>query len=78
VPTRDIVLDFDRQHNADPLGHLHDGPRTSGRGGEHAAAAHIGLSVFSNARSGRPYTSPSDIRLINVHRTPAEFNTDLR
>jgi hypothetical protein len=29
-------------------------------------------------RSGRPYTSTADIRLINTERTPAEFNTDLR
>ena len=40
--------------------------------------ADINFSVYSNIRSGRPYTSPSDLRLINVKRTPTEYNTDLR
>jgi len=30
------------------------------------------------ARSGRPYTSPSNPKLINGSRTPAEYNTNIR
>jgi len=78
VPTRDIVLDFDRQHNL-----IVSSTYTTGAGfGPRVLGAHplagLQLSVFSTARSGRPYTSPSDIRLVNTERTPAEFNTDLR
>ena len=36
------------------------------------------FSIYSSIRSGRPYTSPSDIRLINAKRAPMEYNTDLR
>ncbi len=78
VPTRDIVLDFDRKHNlvlsATYLTGQDWGPSIAGA----RPFADITLSVFSNVRSGRPYTSPSDIRLINAERTPAEFDTDLR
>jgi hypothetical protein len=30
------------------------------------------------ARSGRPYTSPSNPKLINGSRSPAEYNTNIR
>jgi hypothetical protein len=30
------------------------------------------------ARSGRPYTSPTNPKFINGSRTPAEYNTNLR
>lgn len=40
--------------------------------------ADINVSIYSSIRSGRPYTSPSDIRLINVKRAPLEYNSDLR
>jgi outer membrane receptor protein involved in Fe transport len=78
VPTRDIVLDFDRQHNL-----ILSATYSTGRGWgpellNVRPLSNLTLSTFSTARSGRPYTSPSDIRLINAQRTPAEFNTDLR
>ena len=78
VPTRDIVLDFDRKHNlvftTTYLTGSEWGPSISNA---HPFAG-ITLSIYSTVRSGRPYTSPSDIRLINTERTPTEFNTDLR
>ncbi|MGH7492785.1 MAG: TonB-dependent receptor [bacterium] len=78
VPTRDILLDFDRTHNlvitiAYAMG-KNWGPTFSG----FRPFADMNVSIHSLLRSGRPYTSPSDIRLINVHRAPMESNTDLR
>jgi outer membrane receptor protein involved in Fe transport len=78
VPTRDIVLDFDRKHNLIFSATYNTGREWGPSIGTVHPLGNIGVSVFSSARSGRPYTSPSDIRLINVHRTPNEFNTDLR
>lgn len=78
VPTRDIVLDFDRQHNLIvSLAYATDrafGPRLLGT----HPLGQLTVAVFATARSGRPYTSPEDIRLINTRRTPAEYNADLR
>ena len=78
VPTRDIILDFDRTHNLI----LRVGYETGQEAGPELLGfrplAHVSLSAISTFRSGRPYTSPSNIKLINVHRTPAEYNTDLR
>ncbi|MDZ7262292.1 MAG: TonB-dependent receptor [candidate division KSB1 bacterium] len=78
VPTRDILLDFDRTHNVIiTIGYATGkewGPLFLGV----RPFADITASVHSSIRSGRPYTSPSDIRLINVKRAPTEYNTDLR
>lgn len=78
VPTRDILLDFDRTHNvvitAGYMMRNDWGPAISGI----HPLANMNVSVYSLIRSGRPYTSPSDIRLINVKRAPMEYNTDLR
>ncbi len=78
VPTRDIVLDFDRKHNlvfsSTYLTGSNWGPTVAGV----RPFADMAFSVYSTVRSGRPYTSPSDIRLINTERTPAEYNTDVR
>jgi outer membrane receptor protein involved in Fe transport len=78
VPTRDILLDFDRTHNlVITVGYVTGkkwGPLLFGFN----PLADINLSVHSSIRSGRPYTSPADIRLINVKRAPMEYNTDLR
>ncbi|MDZ7332320.1 MAG: TonB-dependent receptor [candidate division KSB1 bacterium] len=78
VPTRDILLDFDRTHNL-----IVTISYTTGRewgpalfGGK--PLAELAVSLHSSLQSGRPYTSPFDIRLINVKRTPMEFNTNLR
>lgn len=78
VPTRDIILDFDRTHNLII--------RLSYETGKDWGPTLFGAQPFSNLsvsavsymRSGRPYTSPSNIKLINVRRTPAEYTTDLR
>ncbi|MBC7185545.1 MAG: TonB-dependent receptor [Calditrichaeota bacterium] len=78
VPTRDILLDFDRTHNVVvtigyTTGH-HWGPSIFNT----RPFGDVAVSLRSSIRSGRPYTSPSDIRLINVKRAPSESNTDLR
>ena len=78
VPTRDILLDFDRTHNIIlTIGYMTGrdwGPSLL----DFRPFADITVSMHSMLRSGRPYTSPSDIRLINVKRAPMEYNTDLR
>ncbi len=78
VPSRDIVLDFDRTHNlvitAGYFTGIDGGPTLF----DGKPLANINVSIYSFIRSGRPYTSPSDIRLINVKRAPTEYNTDLR
>lgn len=78
VPTRDILLDFDRTHSLIlTLGYMtrpHWGPTI----GRVRPLADLNISLFSQLRSGRPYTSPADIRLINAKRTPMEFNADMR
>ncbi|MGQ9730773.1 MAG: carboxypeptidase regulatory-like domain-containing protein [Candidatus Zipacnadales bacterium] len=78
VPTRDIVLDFDRTHNV-VLTIAYTTSTDWGPSIFHRRPfGDIAVAVYSSIRSGRPYTSPSDIRLINVKRTPAEESTDLR
>lgn len=78
VPIRDITLDFDRTHNLIVnLAYRTDhewGPTVLG---EHVLGD-LTLSVISFFRSGRPYTSPSNLKLINARRTPWEYNTNLR
>jgi hypothetical protein len=78
VPTRDIILDFDRTHNlVIKLGYETGdswGPEVLGFN----PFSNMNISTISFVRSGRPYTSPSNIKLINVLRTPWEYNTDLR
>ena len=78
VPTRDIVLDFDRKHNLVFSTTYITGAEWGPEVANGYPLADMSISIFSTARSGRPYTSPSDIRLINTERTPAEFNTDVR
>jgi outer membrane receptor protein involved in Fe transport len=71
VPVRDILLSFDRTHNLIlTLGYA--------TGPEWGAFSDMTLSAISFFRSGRPYTSPSNPKLINGSRTPAEYNTDLK
>lgn len=78
VPTRDILLDFDRTHNlvitANYMTRPDWGPSLFGM----KLFENMNFSAYSSIRSGRPYTSPFDIRLINVKRAPMEYNTDLR
>lgn len=78
VPTRDILLDFDRTHNlvitASYATRKNWGPTLFNS----KLFGNMNVSIYSIIRSGRPYTSPSDIRLINVERSPMESNTDFR
>ncbi len=78
VPTRDILLDFDRTHNLVVTAGYATGKEWGPSLFNFKPFADINVSVYSLLRSGRPYTSPSDIRLINVKRAPMEYNTDLR
>jgi outer membrane receptor protein involved in Fe transport len=78
VPIRDILLDFDRTHNLIVnLAYMTDpewGPEVLGG----HPLADITLSAISSFRSGRPYTSPSNLKLINAMRSPNEYNTNAR
>jgi outer membrane receptor protein involved in Fe transport len=78
VPTRDILLDFDRTHNTVITVGYAMGREWGPSFFDVRPFADMNVSVYSLLRSGRPYTSPSDIRLINVKRAPMEYNTDLR
>jgi len=78
VPTRDILLDFDRTHNLVMTASYSTGNRWGPTIANTNPLANIIFSIYSTIRSGRPYTSPSDIRLINVERAPMEYNTDIR
>jgi outer membrane receptor protein involved in Fe transport len=78
VPTRDILLDFDRTHNLVITAGYATGKEWGPALLEARPLSNIVISARSTIRSGRPYTSPSDIRLINVKRAPMEYNTDMR
>lgn len=78
VPSRDILLDFDRTNNLiitlEYTTPQEFGPEMFGG----RPLENFTLSLSSFARSGRPYTSSKDVTLINGARTPAEYNTNLR
>ncbi len=78
VPVRDILLDFDRTHNLIlNLAYTSEdewGPMTFG----FHPFENLTLSTTSFFRSGRPYTSPSNTKLINGARAPGEYNTNAR
>jgi hypothetical protein len=78
VPIRDILLDFDRTHNLIVnLAYATEegwGPRMFGS----YPLENMMLSTISYWRSGRPYTSPSNLKMINGSRAPGESNTNLR
>jgi outer membrane receptor protein involved in Fe transport len=78
VPVRDILLDFDRTHNFI----LNLAYSTSESEGPMMFGVHpfedLTLSSNSFFRSGRPYTSPNNPKLINGARTPWEYNTNMR
>lgn len=78
VPIRDITLDFDRTHNlVINLAYV-----TAEEWGPSVFDVYpfsdITLSTISFVRSGRPYTSPYNLKLINGSRSPNEYNTNLR
>jgi outer membrane receptor protein involved in Fe transport len=78
VPVRDILLDFDRTHNLI----INLAYATNDNWGPEFAGIYpfenLTLSTNSFLRSGRPYTSPQNAKLINGSRTPAEYNTNAR
>lgn len=78
IPLRDILLDFDRTHNLIVnLAYATDeswGPEIFGI----HPFEDMMLSSISTYRSGRPYTSPSNLKLINGSRAPGESNTNAR
>lgn len=78
VPTRDILLDFDRRHNLIVTVTYSTGESWGPKIFDKYILNNMAFSVYSTARSGRPYTSPSDLRKINTKLTPAEYNTDLK
>jgi outer membrane receptor protein involved in Fe transport len=78
VPTRDILLDFDRTHNVVITLGFATGKDRGPTLFEIRPFGDMNISARSFIRSGRPYTSPSDRRLINVKRAPMEYNTDIR
>ena len=78
VPVRDILLDFDRTHNLIvTLANISGDEWGPNLFGTHPLE-NVALSSNSFARSGRPYTSSKDTKLINGARTPAEYNTNVR
>jgi outer membrane receptor protein involved in Fe transport len=78
VPTRDIILDFDRTHNVVITAAF----RTEEDWGPSVADIYpfgnVSLSSNSFLRSGRPYTPTANTKLTNSARTPAEYNTNLK
>jgi outer membrane receptor protein involved in Fe transport len=78
VPSRDITLDFDRTHNlVITLSYRTEedwGPSI----GDIYLFGNVSVSSNSFVRSGRPYTSSFNNKLINGARSPAEYNTNLK
>jgi outer membrane receptor protein involved in Fe transport len=76
VPLKDVLLGFDRTHNLVINLVINSDELFRELGTDIAPGVYLSLNMF--ARSGRPYTSPSNPKLINGSRTPAEYNTNLR
>lgn len=78
VPLRDVLLSFDRTHNLI----LNIAYTTEAAWGPRMLDAYplgnMAVSVHSFLRSGRPYTSPSNAKLIHGARAPGEYSTNLR
>ncbi len=78
VPLRDIIMDFDRTHNIVITASYVTGGEWGPSIFDSKPFANMNISVRSTIQSGRPYTSPFEIRQINEKRSPMEYNTDLR
>lgn len=78
VPVRDILLNFDRTHNLIlNLAYVTKrewGPKIK----KFYPFENLVVSLNSFFRSGRPYTSSKNPKLINAARTPDEYNMDLK
>lgn len=76
VPLKDVLLGFDRTHNlvinltfdSDEILHA--------LGSDFPLGTYLSVNTFM--RSGRPYTSPRNPKLINGSRSPAEYNTNIK
>lgn len=78
VPVRDILLDFDRTHNLIVNLAYSTGKEFGPSIKDFYPFGNITVSANSFFRSGRPYTSSRNPKLINSARTPNEYNTDLK
>lgn len=78
VPIRDILLDFDRTHNVILTAAYNTPPEWGPQFLGGFPLGDMTLSATSFARSGRPYTSTENSKLINGARSPAEYNTNMR
>jgi outer membrane receptor protein involved in Fe transport len=76
VPLKDVLLGFDRTHNLTVNLTLDSDELLHAVGSDITPGVYLSVNMF--ARSGRPYTSPSNPKLINGSRSPAEYNTNLR
>jgi outer membrane receptor protein involved in Fe transport len=78
VPVRDILLDFDRTHNLVINLAYATGEEWGPELFETRLLADVTISAQSFVRSGRPYTSPKNLKVINGSRAPGEFETNLK
>jgi outer membrane receptor protein involved in Fe transport len=76
VPLKDVLLGFDRTHNLTVNLVFDSDELLRSLGSDLNLGTYLSLNMF--ARSGLPYTSPSNPKLINGSRTPAEYNTNIR
>lgn len=76
VPLKDVLLGFDRTHNLVVNLTIDSDEVLSSLGSDFNPGIYLSVNMF--ARSGRPYTSPSNPKLINGSRSPAEYNSNLR
>jgi hypothetical protein len=76
VPLKDVLLSFDRTHNLVVNLIIDSDELFRTLGSDITPGVYLSVNMF--ARSGRPYTSPNNPKLINGSRTPAEYNTNLR
>jgi outer membrane receptor protein involved in Fe transport len=76
VPLKDVLLGFDRTNNLTVNLTIDSDELLHALGSDLNLGIYLSLNMF--ARSGRPYTSPSNPKLINGSRSPAEYNTNLR
>jgi outer membrane receptor protein involved in Fe transport len=76
VPLKDVLLGFDRTHNLTVNLIFDSDEILHSLGSDINLGTYLSIDMF--ARSGLPYTSPSNPKLINGSRTPAEYNTNIR
>ena len=75
---KDATLDFDRTHNLVVTMAVSTPDDWGFNFFDIYPLELCSFSMKTFARSGRPYTSNLDHGLVNKHRTPSEYNTDLK